>query len=182
LRIRFDAARSEPVSFRESIEVSAQEVEGLDLLAMGPVDFRGTVTFSDPDFVLHGGLGYEQTVSCNRCLKPVVLAASAELDLVLVEKARRREAAGSDADGTELLESDLGVVEVQGDSFETRPLVLEQIALGVPMKPLCREDCRGLCPVCGIDRNEASCDCETRAKDPRWAGLAALKDSLPESS
>ena len=177
MRIRFDAARSEPVSFRESIEVSAQELEGLDLLGVGPVDFRGTVTFSDPDFVLHGGLRYEQTVACNRCLKPVVVPGEAERDLMIVERARPR-SAGSDED--ELAESDLGVLEVMGDSFETRPLVLEQVALGVPMKPLCREDCRGLCPVCGIDRNEESCDCETRTGDPRWAGLAALRSSLPE--
>jgi uncharacterized protein len=177
LRIRFDAARSEPVSFRESIEVSPQELEGLDLLGIGPVDCFGTVTFSDPDFVLHGGLRYEQTVACNRCLKPVVVPAEAGLDLILVERARPRSAG---VDEVELSESDLGVVEVMGDSFETRPLVLEQVALGVPMKPLCREDCRGLCPVCGIDRNEASCDCETRTSDPRWAGLAALRSSLPD--
>ncbi len=177
MRIHFDAARSEPLSFRESIEVSPQELEGLDLLGGGPIEFRGTVTFSDPDFVLHGGLRYEQSVACNRCLKPVVEPAEAELDLVLVEKARPR-SAGNDEFG--LSESDLGVVEVLGDSFETRPLVLEQVALGVPMKPLCREDCRGLCPVCGIDRNEASCDCESQSRDPRWAGLAALRSSLPE--
>jgi uncharacterized protein len=82
---------------------------------------------------------------------------------------------------TELSESDLGVLEVQGDSFDSRPLVLEQVALGVPMKPLCREDCRGLCPVCGVDRNESSCDCAAQTTDPRWAGLAALKGSLPDS-
>jgi uncharacterized protein len=175
LRIRFDAARSEPVSWKESIEVSARELEGLDLLAIGPVDCNGLVTFSDPDFVLHGGLGYEQTVACIRCLKPVVVGTAAELDLVLVERDRPR---GAEVE-TELTESDLGVVEVLGDSFETRPLVLEQIALNVPMKPLCREDCRGICPVCGIDRNESSCDCAAQTVDPRWAGLAALKGSLP---
>jgi uncharacterized protein len=177
LRIRFDAARSEPLSFRESIEVSPQELEGLDLLGVGPIEFRGTVTFADPDFVLHGGLRYEQSVACNRCLKPVEVPAEAELDLVLVEKARPRSVGSEEV---ALSESDLGVVEVLGDSFETRPLVLEQVALGVPMKPLCREDCRGLCPVCGIDRNEESCDCESQTTDPRWAGLAALKSSLPE--
>lgn len=175
MRIRFDAARSEPVSWKESIEVSAGELEGLDLLAIGPIDCSGSVTFSDPDFVLHGGLSYEQTVACNRCLKPVGVPTEAELDLMLVERARPR---GGEVE-TELSESDLGVVEVLGESFETRPLVLEQVALNVPMKPLCREDCRGLCPVCGIDRNEASCDCEPRTTDPRWAGLAALKGPLP---
>jgi uncharacterized protein len=176
VRIRFDAARSEPFLWKETIEVSPRELEGLALLGVSPIDCRGTVRFSDPDFVLHGGLAYEQTVACDRCLKPVRLAAGAELDLMLVERARPRSTSGE----TELSESDLGVVEVAGDSFDTRPLVMEQVALGVPMKPLCREDCRGLCPVCGIDRNEATCDCATARVDPRWAGLAALKDSLPD--
>jgi uncharacterized protein len=175
LRIRFDAARSEPLSWKESIELSPQELEGLDLLAVGPIDCRGSVSFMDPDFVLHGGLAWEQTVGCDRCLKPVRLETTAELDLVLVERSRPKSAVE-----VELAESDLGVLEVQGDSFETRPLVLEQVALGVPMKPLCREDCRGLCPVCGIDRNETSCDCAARNTDPRWAGLAVLKGSLPD--
>lgn len=180
MRIRFDAARSEPFTWKESIEVSARELEGLDLLSIGPVDCRGSLTFSDPDYVLHGGLAWEQTVSCNRCLKPVKLPASADLDLVLVERSRPSSKGQAGAE-TELSESDLGVLEVQGDSFESRPLVLEQVALGVPMKPLCREDCRGLCPVCGVDRNETSCDCAARTTDPRWAGLAALKGSLPDS-
>ena len=179
MRIRFDAARSEPFIWKESIEVSARELEGLDLLALGPIACLGSLTFSDPDFVLHGGLSWEQTVSCNRCLKPVKLATTADLDLVLIERARAssKEPAGAE---TVLAEADLGVLEVQGDWFESRPLVLEQVALGVPMKPLCREDCQGLCAVCGADRNETSCDCAVVKTDPRWAGLAALKGSLPD--
>ena len=179
MRIRFDAARSEPFIWKESIEVSPRELEGLDLLGIGPVDCLGSLTFSDPDFVLHGGLAWEQTVACNRCLKPVRLAAMADLDLVLIERPRPSLKSQGGAE-TEVAEADLGVLEVHGDSFESRPLVLEQVALGVPMKPLCREDCRGLCPVCGADRNEIDCDCAAAKTDPRWAGLAALKGSLPD--
>lgn len=175
MKIRFDAARSEPFSWQESIEVPLEELEGLDLLEVSPIECRGTVTFSDPDFLLQGALVYEQTVACNRCLRPVRVPGGGTLDLVLAERARPRAGGGE----SELSESELGVVEVLGDTFDTRPLVLEQVALGVPMKPLCREDCRGLCPECGIDRNEESCDCATDVVDPRWSGLAALKGSLP---
>ena len=169
MRIRFDAARSETLSWKESIEVSPEELQGLDLLAVGPIDCRGTVSFVDPDFVLHGGLAWEQTVACNRCLKPIQVGATAELDLVLVEKSRPRAAVE-----VELSESDLGVVEVQGDSFETRPMVLEQVELNVPMKPLCREDCQGLCPVCGADRNETDCACAAARQAIRGGRLSRL--------
>lgn len=178
MRIRFDAARSEPFRWIETVELSEQEIEGLGLLDVGPVACRGTVSFSDPDFVLQGGLSWELSAACDRCLTPVRLPAEAGLDLVLVE--RGRPAAHSGTAEAELAEADLGVVEVQGDSFETRPLVLEQVALGVPMKPLCRDDCRGLCPVCGGDRNTVSCECEKAAVDSRWAALATLKSSLPD--
>lgn len=175
MRIRFDAARFEPFTWKETIEVAPEELEGLDLLAIGAIDCRGTLSFSDPEYLLQGRLEYEQTVACNRCLKPVVQQVQAEMDLALAQVAKPRESAGE----IELSESDLGVMEVPGEMFDTRPLVLEQVALGVPMKPLCREDCRGLCPVCGVDRNETACDCETSVIDPRWAALAALKDALP---
>ncbi len=70
---------------------------------------------------------------------------------------------------------------MQGETLETDPLLLEQLQLNVPMKPLCRPDCQGLCPTCGADRNEDACSCEERSADPRWAALAALKSRLEES-
>jgi len=48
------------------------------------------------------------------------------------------------------------------------------------MKPLCREDCQGLCPVCGADKNTGTCSCEESTPDPRWAALAALKSRFEE--
>jgi uncharacterized protein len=48
------------------------------------------------------------------------------------------------------------------------------------MKPLCREDCQGLCPVCGADKNTGACSCVESSPDPRWAALAALKSRLEE--
>lgn len=177
MKIRFDAARFEPFSWQESIAFAPEELAELGLSALGPVECRGSLTYSAPSFLLRGALRYEQTVVCDRCLKPVELAVQGDLDLMLIERPRLR--GGTGGGEAELQESDLGVVEVAGDGFETRPLVLEQVALGVPMKPLCRENCRGLCPVCGIDRNVESCDCAALAPDPRWAALASLKGSLP---
>ncbi len=55
---------------------------------------------------------------------------------------------------------------------------MEQLELNIPMKPLCRPDCKGLCPTCGADRNETACSCEEPTADSRWAALAALKSRL----
>ncbi len=60
------------------------------------------------------------------------------------------------------------------DEVDLAPLVHDAILLELPLAPLCRDDCQGLCPLCGIDRNEASCDC-VAPLDPRWAMLDALR-------
>jgi uncharacterized protein len=63
---------------------------------------------------------------------------------------------------------------ITDDTIDLGPLVRDAIVLDLPMAPLCREDCRGLCPQCGTDRNEARCDC-VAPPDPRWANLDVLR-------
>ena len=65
-----------------------------------------------------------------------------------------------------------------GDEVDLAPMVREAVLLELPLAPLCRDDCAGLCPRCGADRNEADCGCDLTAKDPRWAALEGL--DLPE--
>jgi uncharacterized protein len=80
--------------------------------------------------------------------------------------------------GVELGEDDLDVFPYSGDAVDLEPLVREQFVLAVPFAPLCKEDCLGLCPQCGADRNVAPCACE-KPVDPRFAALQGLK--LPAS-
>ncbi|MSR64298.1 MAG: DUF177 domain-containing protein [Verrucomicrobiae bacterium] len=61
------------------------------------------------------------------------------------------------------------------DIVDLTPEIRESILLEIPQKPLCRADCKGLCPVCGIDRNKQSCKCARETKSLRWAGLDDLK-------
>ncbi len=62
------------------------------------------------------------------------------------------------------------------DIADLEPMVREAIMLEVPIAPLCKEACKGLCPECGTNRNESSCECIVDLSDPRWAALDALKD------
>ena len=63
---------------------------------------------------------------------------------------------------------------IENDAVDLAPLARDAILLDLPLAPLCREECRGLCPECGIDRNEESCDCSAPI-DPRWATLDGLR-------
>ena len=74
----------------------------------------------------------------------------------------------------ELEEDDLTTAFYEHDEIDLDHLMREQFHLALPMKPLCREDCKGLCPRCGANRNTTTCTCEVRWEDPRLAGLKAL--------
>ena len=64
---------------------------------------------------------------------------------------------------------------IVGEQLDLAEMVREAVLLEAPTNPLCRPDCAGLCPVCGVDRNEAACSCDTTVRDERWAALDALK-------
>ena len=71
-------------------------------------------------------------------------------------------------------EDDVFVIEE--DAVEVEDVLVPELLLQVRMTYLCKEDCKGLCPHCGVDRNVQQCSCETRQIDPRLAALAALLD------
>ena len=176
MQIWLDQVRDEPFNWDETQSVSPEILDRPELLDLGPVSWRGQVVYADPGYFLRARLSYEQTLSCIRCLKPIVEHAQSDVELmVLVEPGP--EAAGEHA----LHEQDLGILYLQDELLKTDPILIEQLQLNIPMKPLCREDCQGLCPVCGADRNAGACSCEESTADPRWAALAALKGRLPDA-
>lgn len=76
--------------------------------------------------------------------------------------------------------TDPDAFELVGDQLDLAPMVGEVIVLDAPASPLCRPDCKGLCPTCGIDRNTESCTCSTEVSDPRWGALDQLKGQLDD--
>jgi uncharacterized protein len=177
MRIRLAEVRIEPFRWDETVEVPPAALGRDELVALGPVRWRGRVTRAEPGYYLRARLDYEQTLRCDRCLSPIVERAGADVELLLVDEP------APTAEETELAEEDLGVVYVESGVFDTRPLLVEQLQLGLPMKPVCRADCPGLCPSCGADLDSLKggpCGCRRESADPRWAGLAALRDRLPE--
>ena len=115
--------------------------------------------------------GFQATVhlACSRCLEPLVTQIEPEVDLELVPQPSSRHGQ------TELGRDDLEVDFYQGDVLDVGGLLRSETDLALPMKPLCRPECRGLCPICGGNRNVTECRCETREIDPRLAPLEALR-------
>lgn len=71
---------------------------------------------------------------------------------------------------------------IDQDQANLLPMVRENVLLVVPLAPLCRPDCAGLCSVCGKDLNDGACGCQQAEPDPRWAELESLKERLREDS
>jgi len=117
------------------------------------------------------------TVACSRCVGPVKLVLDETLRVTFMppgEMPAEDAEAPESEEGAEVSEGDLDVFPFDGEKIDLEPLFREQFVLAVPFAPLCREDCKGLCPQCGIDRNTGTCNCE-KPIDPRLAALKGLK-------
>ncbi len=166
--IRLDRIGDESFAWRESLSVAAEELERQELVGLGEVACHGRVTALSAGFLLEARLFYEQTLACVRCLAPIAEPVESKVELVV-----SRPASEPPPGELELSESDLDSLFVDDKVLDTRPILLEQLQLNIPMRALCREDCAGLCPECGVNRNDSACDCGDRAVDPRWKALRA---------
>jgi uncharacterized protein len=112
--------------------------------------------------VVDGHLRAPWADSCRRCLAP----ANGEVVCDVGEL-------------YQLVITDPDAFEIVGEQIDLGSMIRENLLLDAPLAPLCRPDCAGLCPTCGIDRNTATCNCVTDAVDPRWEALTQLKANLP---
>lgn len=140
----------------------------------GDLRANGTAELIDPfgarEIRVRGELRGEVEMLCARCLAPVRSPISCSMDLFyrpMKEIARDEEVAISRA------ETEIGFYE--GSGLELADVLREQIAIELPMRSLCREDCRGLCPVCGKNRNNEACICQETLADTRWEALRKWK-------
>lgn len=175
MKIRLHEIGDAPYTWSEEESVPVSALGREEVQSIGPVRWRGEVRRLDSGFLLRADLTYDQTLACQRCLASTTQPVEEEIEILLV-----RHEPGAEEEERELEEEDLGVMVVDGDEVDLRPLLLEQMQLAVPMRPLCREECAGLCPKCGADLNQGDCGCETQTTDPRWAGLAEIRDQLSE--
>ena len=122
---------------------------------------------------------------CRRCLKPV----EGRLTVHVRELYRQHEPAGGHGQAHHdrakqgarqghphpVEEEDEETYPLHGEMLDLQPLVRDALLLELPLAPLCREDCKGLCPNCGADLNDGPCSCDRTLADPRWAALEPLK-------
>lgn len=145
----------------------AEEFRLADPLAVDVTFYR-----AGEDLYFHGNLATNLKASCARCLKDYPVPLETPFQFILVPEHNRDQ----DVDADQELEADdLALSFFTGPEIDLEPLCSEQAILALPTRALCREDCLGLCAICGGDKNAKACGCDGRAPDPRWAALRDWK-------
>jgi len=126
-----------------------------------------------PDIRLRGRYSGKFEVPCARCIEPVEIPLAAEFDLIF-----RPLGADQGAPERSITASETEIGYYQKDSLSLEDVLREQVFLSLPAKILCKPDCNGLCPRCGVNRNLELCKCDARKSDPRWEALNGLRGRI----
>lgn len=142
------------------IEIPGSELGGVagSRLSAAPLVVDLWLERISDGIVVHGTVAGEYESECSRCLEPV----RADFEVPVRELFER-----------DVIEGE--TYPLEGEEIDLELPVRDTVLLDLPATPLCREDCAGLCPTCGIDRNEATCNCDPNPPDPRWDALRELK-------
>ena len=125
---------------------------------LSPVKVEGTVTNLDGIFQVKAKGSVTAKMNCGRCLKPTTVEIPVEIN-------ENFSVTGKEKEETETF---------SGDTIDISSVVGRSILIGLPMKVLCDNDCKGLCPICGKDLNKGACECDTSRIDPRFESLRSL--------
>ena len=134
-----------------------------------PATVSGKVRLAVNEVFVNGHVETRAQVECDRCLQPVELPIDTDFALDYIPGSEYES-----GQAVELTEAEMSVSVFDGEVIDVDEIVKEQIVLAVPTRMLCRDDCKGICPECGSDRNSGDCSCSTNDIDPRWAALKKL--------
>jgi uncharacterized protein len=170
MRIELDKLEEEGGKFARVYEADELPLDEPDIRLVEPAAVSGRIQRAGREVELRGRLQTKLEVVCGRCLKPVELPLATEFKERFV-----RAVSWAAEEQHELQAEDLDLAVFDGEGIEIDDLVREELLLAVPVNVLCREDCRGLCSVCGIDKNLGDCQCQTNEVDSRWEKLKELQ-------
>jgi uncharacterized protein len=162
------------IRFDETFPPGEIDFQADGIWQAGPLHALGTaelLAHTEGELRIQGRFEVQMDAACDRCLGRAVFPLDTSFDLFYRPAsfiAREEE-----------VEIDEGEAELgfyQGGGMVLEDILREQILLVIPMQRVCREDCKGICPACGKNRNETPCDCKDDPAGNRWAALQGLKD------
>jgi uncharacterized protein len=185
MRVNIDEIKE--AGLRRSWDVAREDLDAIvsddraGFRARGPVHVQAKLSKVERRVLVDAHARAELTVPCGRCLAPVPVDVPVDFELTLVPSDEYADESHADHDrgrgpiGGSFASDDAEEEVYTGKVIDLDPILREQVLLALPSYPVCREDCKGLCPVCGTNLNERECGCERKPRDPRWAGLEKFK-------
>lgn len=161
-----------PLLVNRSFKESEFKVDDETIELRGPVQANLKVIVSDDRFVVQGTVEGGLTLTCCRCARGFPWDVKKSFSVEYWPDSSEEESE------VELDYEDLDVGFYFGDQFDLRDVILEQLLIDIPMKPICREDCKGLCEQCGADLNVEQCSCSADRVDPRFEALRSIRDRM----
>ena len=159
----------EEARFSEVLEETWWTPEGPEdpILSLDrPLKVNVQVSQVGDKYLLDGHISGGVRIRCDRCLEPYHWELETTFQVSLLVHP-----SGADEAELELLEEDMEVEFINGETVELDAVIREQVYLALPMKNICREDCLGLCPTCGANRNREVCGCPPPEEDSPFASL-----------
>jgi len=163
-------AITEEMEFSEVLQEGWWQLRNGDDQILGldaPLRVRAKVSKAVDKFLVQGTIRGGIRVRCDRCLEPYHQDLESLFHVYLVAPGK-----GADGEEIELLDEDMEVDFIKGDTIDLSDIIREQIYLSLPMKSICKESCRGLCSVCGANLNESSCLCGNAEGHPAFSKLS----------
>lgn len=169
--IEIEALAKEPLHFRHLYPLGEIKLNQEDATLTEPVSVDFVLMHKDGDLHLDGGIRTAIRYRCSRCLEEFAQRLDRKFDLDYVPQPK----SAREGEEIELKYEDMEVGFYDGIRLDVNLMVMEQIELALPMKFVCREDCRGLCQHCGVDLNRGRCDCADIRSDNRLGALLDFK-------
>lgn len=138
------------------------------LTAEGSVELLGNTL---GELRVRGHLDVDMEAECDRCLEPARIPLHSDFDLFY----RPKPESGRPREEVEIDDGESQIAFYEGEGLDLGEILREHILLSLPMQRICGEDCKGICPACGQNRNVAACGCAPKPVDDRWAALKDLK-------
>ena len=169
--IEIEDLKPEPLHVHHVFQAEEINFSREDAALKEPVTTDFTLDHKKSELHITGTVETVLNSRCCRCTKEFTKDVSAVFDLSYLPQPEWLEENAE----VELKYEDMDVAFYNGIAFDVNMMVLEQIELAIPMKLICREDCKGLCYQCGKDLNEGSCSCSKDTRDPRFSVLLDFK-------
>jgi uncharacterized protein len=146
------------------------ELAGLPVRVKGDISCEFVLTKSGERVDVHCRVSYTYSLNCSRCLREFTITGSEDVVFHFSKVSSE-----NDTREAELSDEDVVAYSYKDNSIDLAIPIRDAVLLSIPMKPLCADDCKGLCPVCGQDLNSGRCSCTVSIDDSRWDALKELK-------